>query len=212
MAPQGQLISRPGSPQRRVASFSIDVCSGLGLPPPIPLGLTVALDGRIETTAGALRLRWSDRWGREVRPVRTGLLLQWGEQSGRLTPLLLDLVDATEAYNQTIGKAVDQRISAWLLVQNALKNATGQEVQRDGFLETFTLYQAGSFALDVRETPDGVDFTPILMSRNKAVSLEDDAPAADIADFAASDAVENSEQPDGWTEALLTPEDQRSLC
>jgi superfamily II DNA or RNA helicase len=198
-------------PSKEVAAFSIHVCSGLGLPPPIPLGLTVALDGRIETTAGALRLRWSDRWGREVRPVRTGLLLQWGEQSGRLTLLLLDLVEAAEAYNQTIGKAVDQRISAWLPVQNALKNATGQEVQRDEFLETFTLYQAGSFALDVRETPDGVDFTPILMSRNKAVSLEDDAPAIDVANFAASDAVENSEQPDGWSEALLTPEDQRSF-
>lgn len=62
-------------PSKEVASFSIEVCSGLGLPPPIPLGLTVALDGRIETTAGALRLRWSDRWGREVRPVRTGLHL-----------------------------------------------------------------------------------------------------------------------------------------
>src|SRR5712664_787734 len=49
------------------------------------------------------------------------------------------------------------------------------------------------------------------MSRNKAVSLEDDAPAVDVADFAASDAVENSAQPDGWSEALLTPEDQRSF-
>ena len=67
-------------PSNEVAAFSIDVCGGLGLPPPVPLGLTIALDGRIETPAGALRLRWSDRRGREVRPVRTGLLLQWGEQ------------------------------------------------------------------------------------------------------------------------------------
>lgn len=196
---------------REAAAFSDDICSGLGFPPPVPLGLTVALDGRIETSTGALRLRWSDRWGREVRPVRTGLLLHWGEQAGRLVPSLLDLVEATEAYNQTIGKAADQRISAWLPVQSALQNATGREVQRDGFLETFTLYQAGSFALDVRETSDGVDFTPILMSRNKAASLEDDAPAADIIDFTASDPLDVSEQFDGWNEALLTPEDQRSF-
>jgi hypothetical protein len=84
-------------------------------------------------------------------------------------------------------------------------------VRRDGFLETFTLYQAGSFALDVRETSDGVDFTPILMGRNMAVSLEDNAPAVDVDDYAAPDAAERLEQPDGWSEALLTPEDQRSF-
>ncbi len=198
-------------PSREAAALSDDVCSGLGFPPPIPLGLTVALDGRIETSGGMLRLRWNDRWGREVRPMRTGLLLQWGEQAGRLVPFLLDLVEATEAYNQTIGKAADQRISAWLPVQSALRNATGEEVQRDGFLETFTLYQAGSFALDVRETSGGVDFTPILMSRNKGVSLEDDAPADDVTDFTASREIEGLEQPHGWNDALLAPEDHRSF-
>jgi superfamily II DNA or RNA helicase len=196
---------------REATAFPDAVCGSLGFPPPIPLGLTVALDGRIETSTGALRLRWSDRWGREVRPLRTGLLLQWGEQAGRLAPFLLDLVEATEVYNQTVGKAADQRIPAWLPVQNALKSVTGEDVQRDGFLETFTLYQAGSFALDVRETSAGVDFTPILMSRNKAVSLEDDAPADDVADFTASNGVEGADQSDGWTDALLNPEDQRSF-
>jgi hypothetical protein len=73
------------APSKEAAAFSIDACGGLGFPPPVPLGLTVALDGRVETPTGALRLRWSDRWGREVRPMRTGLLLQWGEQSGRLS-------------------------------------------------------------------------------------------------------------------------------
>src|SRR5215831_11947047 len=50
---------------------------------------------------------------------------------------------------ETVGRDFEQRVSAWFPVQNTLKNLTGAEVHRDGFLETFTLYQAAAFALDV---------------------------------------------------------------
>jgi hypothetical protein len=99
-------------------------------------------------------------------------------------------------------------------VQAALRSATGVEVKRDGFLDTFTLYQAGSFALDVHEGTDDIDFTPILMSRSKAASLSDNAPTDDIAGsieevFSVGDG--RSDVRDGVTDALLPPDAQRTF-
>ena len=60
------------------ASFTDRISVALGFPPPAALGLSIALDGRIEDARGLLKLRWTDKWGSEVRPKRAGLLLQWG--------------------------------------------------------------------------------------------------------------------------------------
>ncbi|WP_439359946.1 DEAD/DEAH box helicase [Bradyrhizobium sp. DASA03007] len=190
------------------ASFTDRISVALGFPPPAALGLSIALDGRIEDARGLLKLRWTDKWGSEVRPKRAGLLLQWGEQVGRLTSTLFSLIGAVDGYNETVGRDLEQRVSTWLPVQDALRRITGEEVQRDGFLETFTLYQAGAFALDVRETSNGVDFAPVLMSRNRAFALQDDEPndAADI-----GPASDQSHESGGWNEALLSAEDQRSF-
>ncbi|TKV80126.1 DEAD/DEAH box helicase [Bradyrhizobium elkanii] len=190
------------------AAFTDRVCSALGFPPAAALGLSIALDGRIEDPRGLLKLRWTDKWGSEVRPRRAGLLLQWGEQVGRLTPTLFPLIGAIDAYNETVGRDLEQRVSSWLPVQDTLGKLTGADVRRDGFLETFTLYQAGAFALDVRETSNGVDFAPVLMSRNRAFALQDDEPA-DAVDI--EPASNQTHELGGWNEALLSVEDQRSF-
>src|SRR5262249_2319338 len=54
------------------AALHDEVAEQIDLPPLAPLGLSVALDGRIETRDGRLRLRWTDRSGHEVRPERIG--------------------------------------------------------------------------------------------------------------------------------------------
>lgn len=189
-------------------SITDRISVALRFPPPAALGLSIALDGRIEDARGLLKLRWTDKGGSEVRPKRTGLLLQWGEQVGRLSSTLFALIGAVDSYNETVGGDLEQRVSAWLPVQDALKRITGAEVQRDGFLQTFTLYQAGAFALDVRETSNGVDFAPVLMSRNQAFALQDDEPnsAAEIEPVS-----DPSAGLGGWNEALLSAEDQRSF-
>jgi superfamily II DNA or RNA helicase len=199
-------------PSAHACSLPAGIADAIGFPPPAALALSVALDGRIEAPAGLLRLRWTDRWGREVRPVRKGLLLEWGGQAGRLTQSLLRLVEAVDSYNQTNGQDVEQRISAWLPVQETLKQLTGAEAHRDGFLETFTIYQAGAFALDVRETSHGVDFAPILMGRNKAYSAEDDGPPDDLGEVPDSISSPGGFEGAGaWNEALLSAEDQRTF-
>jgi superfamily II DNA or RNA helicase len=181
------------------AALAPEVADAIGLPPLAPLGLAVALDSRVERTDGRLRLRWTERNGYEVRPERAGLKLTWGAQSGRLSAPLLRLAQAADGYNRTIGQPPEERIAGWMPVQAALREATGQIVQRDGYLETFTIFQAGSFALDVHESEDGVDFTPVLMSRDRAPSLEDDAPVEDDGGTA------------GASDTLLSADDHRAF-
>lgn len=182
------------------AALAPEVADCIGMPPLAPLGLTVALDSRVEKPDGRLRLRWTERTGQEVRPERVGLKLTWGAVSGRISAPLLRIAQATEDYNQTIGRPHDERIASWMPVQTALIDATGHDIRCDGYVETFTIFQAGSFALDVHETSNGVDFTPILMSRDHAPSLEDDAPVAE----------ESGARTDGASDALLSPDDHRT--
>jgi superfamily II DNA or RNA helicase len=196
------------------AALAPEIADCIRLPPLAPLGLSVALDGRVEKPDGRLRLHWTERTGQEVRPERTGLKLTWGTQSGRLSAPLLRIAQAAEAYNRTSGQLPEARIAGWMPVQASLRDATGQKVRRDGFLETFTIFQAGSFALDVHEGPNGVDFTPILMSRDRAPSLEDDSPADDDSSSppdAASPEVGDAGRSRGASDALLSPDDHRSF-
>lgn len=183
------------------AALAPEVADCIGLPPLVPLGLTVALDSRVEKPDGRLRLRWTERTGEEVRPERVGLKLSWGAQFGRLSAPLLRIVQAAEDYNRTIGGPHDERIARWMPVQTALRDTTGHDIRCDGYLETFTIFQAGAFALDVHESPNGVDFTPILMSRDRAPSLEDDAPVDD----------ENASRSEGASDTLLSADDHRSF-
>ncbi|WP_204351981.1 hypothetical protein, partial [Klebsiella pneumoniae] len=77
------------------------------------------------------------------------------------------------------GTSAEARISAWQFVQDALSGTTGTQIKADEYLSSLTIYQAGSFALDTRETVNGPDFVPILMSRHKGASLDGNAPAED---------------------------------
>src|SRR5579864_218127 len=45
------------------AALAADIADRIGLPPLAPLGLSVALDSRIEKPDGRLQLRWTERTG-----------------------------------------------------------------------------------------------------------------------------------------------------
>jgi superfamily II DNA or RNA helicase len=192
---------------QNAAALAPAIAECIRLPPLAALGLAVALEDRIETPNGRLCLRWTEKSGQEVRPERIGILLRWGQKSGRLSLPLLRIAEAADGYNRTVGEPPDQRIAGWMPVQSALRAATAADVRCDGFLDTFTILQAGSFALDVHERPGGVDFTPILMSRDKAISLEDDAPSQEDSGTERCGKVGMKEvgRNDGLSDTLLSP-------
>lgn len=155
------------------------VADEIGLPTIAPLSVTLSFEGRVEEHDSRIRARWYDANTRAIRIAREGIIVDWGTGTGRLSLPLFELAEAIDGFNSSIGRPIESRIVAWQPVQDVLHRTTGGEVQADRYLSSLTIYQAGSFALDVRETPNGPDFLPVLMSRTKAASLEDDAPVSE---------------------------------
>lgn len=188
-------------PHHVAAALPETIAAEIGLPEVAPLSVTLSFKGRVEEPNARIQMEWREQSVRQVRPVRTGIILQWGELSGRLTKPLFDLVANVDLFNASHGRDAEARISAWQPVQNALAETLGSQVSADKYLSSLTIHQAGALALDVKETSNGPDFEPVLMSRSKASSLEDNAPASEDAD----DDPENEER-DQVADALLPPD------
>lgn len=165
-------------PHPTIATLPASVAEVVGLPPLGTLSITLAFDGIMTDPRARIRANWYDADDRKIRIERTGALARWGNLEGRLSGPLYELTEAIDAYNRTAGTESEVRIAAWAPVQSALKRTTGEEVRTDDrFLTSLTVYQAGAVALDVFETSYGPDFFPVVMGREKAASLNDDAAA-----------------------------------
>jgi superfamily II DNA or RNA helicase len=184
------------------------IADAINLPPLAKLSATLSFEGRIDSPDGSVRVRWYDERTRLVVIRRTGAFVTVAEETTRLTAPLFGLVDAIDAFNATVGTPVEGRIAAWQFVQDALSSATGTQIKADEYLSSLTIYQAGSFALDTRETVNGPDFVPILMSRQKGATLDDNAPAED----GDAEGEPSSSLRDGEADALLPPELQRRFA
>ncbi|TKB20422.1 MAG: DEAD/DEAH box helicase [Mesorhizobium sp.] len=162
-----------------VTGLHASIAGTLGIAPLARLSATLSFEDRVDSLTGRIRVRWYDANTRPVLGTRTGAFVTVGEDIGRLTGALFRLTEGIDAYNASTGQPIETRIGLWQPVQEALRESTGVEVKSDQYLASLTIYQAGSFALDVKETPNGPDFTPVLMSRGKAATLEDVAPSAE---------------------------------
>jgi superfamily II DNA or RNA helicase len=187
------------------AALPASIAKQVNMPPLSLLSVTLSFDGRIDTPDGAIRARWYDERTRPVSAKRIGAFVQVGDQTTRISFALFRLLEAIDGFNESAGGDIEARITKWQPVQIALQDVTGLEVKADGFLGSLTIYQAGSFALDARETINGPDLVPVLMGRNKAPSLDDNAPIQEDGDNETID----SDLRDNSADALLPPELQK---
>ncbi|MBR0777298.1 DEAD/DEAH box helicase [Bradyrhizobium diazoefficiens] len=163
-------------PNQTAAEFTASFANTIGLPGPAPVMVDVSFKGTLSSDP-FVQVVWKDTSYLIIDPQRTGVLLQWGGRSGVLQGALLQLVVAAEAFNAVAQMPIEQRVEKWAAVTAALARVDPAIVEADEFTKSFTVLQAGSFSLDVRDTPGALDFVPVLMSRSKARSLDDNAPA-----------------------------------
>lgn len=189
-------------PNETAVNLPQAVAGEIGLPILAGVSVTLSFEGRVEQADSRIHTRWYEN-ERVILPKRAGVGLSWVGKSGRLSAPLWHLMAAIDGFNRTGGADPEQRIAAWQPVQSALLEATGTTVRADDYLNSLTIYQAGAFALDVRQTSAGVDFLPVVMAKSKAPSLEDDAPVGDHAT--------GVDLRDEVADALLPPELQRAL-
>ncbi|WP_316213434.1 DEAD/DEAH box helicase [Bradyrhizobium sp. SZCCHNR2034] len=191
-----------------VATLPSSIADHLNMPALSLLSVTLTFDGRVDTPDGSIRARWFDEGTRPVSAKRVGAFVEVGDRTWRLSSYVFELLEAIDGFNDSAGCDIETRITKWQPVQVALREVTGSEVKADGFLGSLTIYQAGSFALDARETANGPDLVPVLMGRHKAPSLEDNAPVQDDGDVEPL----GSELRDDTADALLPPELQKRFA
>jgi hypothetical protein len=206
--------------QNKIASELV-LCeaAALGMPPLARLMADIRFKGRLDSAQAQISVLWKDSTHRSVIAQRYGLLLRWGELSGRLSAELYRLIAAIDEFNEASANpsadSVDSRIGPWAVIQDEIRKLGGEgtrQITLDGYTESLTIYQAGSFALDVNVGERGLDFTPVLMSRSCATSLEDDAPAAEIDAFGELSEESPAALLDAHSAALLTPDLQRRFA
>lgn len=192
------------------AEFHELFAQSVGLPSAAPVLLDVGFHRTIGDPTSSIRLEWRDTHYRPIAPARCGIGVSWDGTSWRLGGPLFQLVDAVERFNKLDGFRTSERVLGWAEVKAALTRVSG--VDTDEYTRSLTVFQAGSFALDVNEAKTGIDFKPVLMSRARATSLEDDAPAEDLDGTDATIAPEEGTGlPDQEAAALLIGEDNRSF-
>ncbi len=194
-------------PHDEVAGLGAGFAAQIGLPPLSSASCQIEAKGRVDQPETRISLRWRDSDYSEVRPRRTGAFLSYGQNDWRLGRAIYDLLEAIDGFNETVGEEPMNRIAVWGPVQDALGEITGQDVSTDDYLKSLTIYQAGSFALDVQETASGPDFLPVLMARSKRQLDQDDNAAPEDGDAEPS----TEDLRDESADALLPPDLQNGF-
>ncbi|MDB5539550.1 MAG: helicase, superfamily, partial [Devosia sp.] len=158
-------------------SVPASIATLLQTPAIAPLSLSLSLNGRVETSDGAITASWYDTNFRRLTPKRTGMFVGFGQETGRLATPVYHLLEAIDAYNATLGQPPEQRLPSWLAVQQRLEPLTGTAVKADKILQNLRIYQAGAFALDIKQAVGAPIFDPVLMVSAMRASLEDETIA-----------------------------------
>ena len=182
------------------------LANAIALPPAAPLMVDVSFHGGAITSEGSyIQTDWKQTNYQEIEPKRVGLTVSWSGRVWRLQGPLYSLVDAIDGYNRVSASSLEARVAAWGRVSAAIKLVDTDSVSADAYTKSLTIFQAGSFSLDVTAIGERVDdFVPVLMQRSKARTLDDDAPTDDL------DAP--SEEPPGASEDLIDENASRLLA
>jgi len=169
------------------AEFQGAFAAAVGLPDLAPIMLDISFHGTIGDPDGQIRTEWKDSNYRPITPSRSGIAIVSGGRTYRLVSPIFNLVAAIDAFNKVEAvdseKRIEQRAYCWEKIQEGLSRVRGsQEVSADEYTRSLTILQAGSFSLDISEGRREIQFQPLLMSRSKARSLDDNAPSDDLTD------------------------------
>ncbi|WP_417414192.1 DEAD/DEAH box helicase [Hoeflea sp.] len=191
-----------------ILSLPASQIEALNIPPLAGLSVGVSMRGRIDSDDSILQLVWQDQNLRVISPEITGPFIRVAGEWRRLSPALHALNNAAKSFNQSAGTSFETRLPFWQAVQEILQHTLGHEIKADRFVGTLTIYQAGAFALDIRETAHGPDFVPILMARGEPPELgeiDDTADAPETDGQISAEWTGDGKRKDNESDALLTP-------
>jgi hypothetical protein len=163
-----------------VACLSEADARSLGLPPATRLTLQLASRGGLQDQKFEIAHRWVRAGGVAAHVKISGARIAADGKEWRLAEPLYSSFRAVAAVNAAPADHERQRAMA------ALKLALGEEasakIDADGYIDQLRLSYAAAFSLDLKVTPEGFDFDPVLFSRERAAAAAEDEAVDEIAD------------------------------
>jgi SNF2 domain-containing protein/helicase-like protein len=162
----------------------------IGLPSAPPFALQIKSHGTLDQASFTLTTSWRKLGHTPVQTRRIGAILEHGSSPYRLPASLYRLLEVIDEFSNedATPEARVGRVTRWIPVQESLKEATGANINQDGYIGELQIFHAASLSLTVSFDKDtGVTFDPVLfgrtVTRRTQVDLFPDDPNADPAMF-----------------------------
>lgn len=140
----------------------------LGLPANTPFELRLGLTGPIEKGQTNVRVGWFTRGAKKVAGQEIGCIYKLGSDYYRISAPVYQLIQAVDKFNEWDGRSLDDRLLRLSELQKAISDITGEQgPDLDKQLSAMKLLHASSASLDIRMTKEGVEFDPVLFSRER---------------------------------------------
>ena len=121
-------------------------------------GPMVKPDTRIQAT-------WHKRSGQRLQISRTGALAFNGNDQFRIPFGLFQVIQCIDAVNAWDGNSLDERLTLISALKLELTRLTGTEIDIEKQLDEMNLMHASSVSHDLAVTDSGINFDPVLFSR-----------------------------------------------
>ncbi len=160
-------------PHPVVARLGASAAAALGLPAVTRLTLSTDVQGIVGRRGFALSTEWRDG-GRRVRPRRTGAILETAEGRARMPAAMLAAIEIAEGFDPSA--PAEEHWAALARFRRSLDpdvdlpaDAPDFEAKASmtQFLSELTIAATDTLSMAVRDGPDGLDFDPVPLRRDR---------------------------------------------
>ena len=137
----------------------------LGLPSAIGFELRISMTGPMVKPDTRIQATWHKRSGQRLQISRTGALAFNGNDQFRIPFGLFQVIQCIDAVNAWDGNSLDERLTLISALKLELTRLTGTEIDIEKQLDEMNLMHASSVSLDLAVTDSGINFDPVLFSR-----------------------------------------------
>lgn len=148
-----------------IADLSEHQARLIGLPPNIPLELRLALSGPLVSERTRVQITWHNSSGLRVRGQEAKTIFFDGINEYRIPNPLYGLLCAADQFDAWDGNSLDDRLVLISNLKFALELCSGEKLSADDGLGTMRFSHASAVSLDVKISSGGIDFDPIMFSR-----------------------------------------------
>lgn len=159
-----------------ISDVSDDIAKDLCLPKYADFVMHIKHEGLITRPDFKFSYEWQkDCRGRPIAGAkRVGCFLKVGSTYSRLPHDIYVITECIDKIKSILPDDIQGKLLEWHKIENHLPDETSRSITIDNFLSSTKVYLAAAFELTIQQTPEGIDFDPLLLSAKKSEDAEYD--------------------------------------